>query len=72
MEAPTLPFVGRFKAIGYSLLLILWWIGVWGLADTIIHLVFKGETMKELGVYIVFITVVLFIVFLHPDLLEKF
>ena len=70
MDAPTLPFTGRFKAVFYSLILILWWIGVWGIADTVIHLVFKGETMKELGVYIFFVVTVLTLVFLHPDLLE--
>jgi predicted membrane channel-forming protein YqfA (hemolysin III family) len=71
MEAPTLPFSRRFKAVGYSLILILWWIGVWGIADTVIHLVFKGETMKELGVYIFLVTSVLLLVFLYPDLLER-
>jgi hypothetical protein len=71
MEAPTLPFVGRFKAVFYSLILILWWVGVWGLADTVIHLVFKGETMKELGVYIFFVVTVLILVFVNPELLER-
>ena len=71
MEAPTLPFSGRFKAVGFSFLLILWWIGVWGIADTIIHLVFKGHTMKELGVYIGFVVIVLTVVFLHPEFIER-
>lgn len=71
MEAPSLPFTNRYKAIFYSLLLILWWIGVWGIADTVIHLVFKGETMKELGVYLFLVSVVLFFIVLSPELLEK-
>ncbi len=71
MEAPSLPFTNRYKAILYSLLLILWWIGVWGIADTVIHLVFKGETMKELGVYLFLVSVVLFFIVLSPELLEK-
>ena len=71
MESPTLPFVQRYKAVGYSLLLILWWIGVWGIADTIIHLVFKGHTMKELGVYISFVVIVLVVIFVNPELLER-
>lgn len=71
MESPPLPFVKRYKAVVYSVILIIWWIGVWGIADTIIHLVFKGETMKELGVYIFFVTSVLFLIFLHPELLER-
>jgi hypothetical protein len=71
MEAPTLPFSGRFKALGYSFLLILWWIGVWGIADTVIHLVFKGHTMKELGVYILFVLIVLTVVFVNPEFVER-
>jgi hypothetical protein len=71
MDTPTLPFTGRFKSVCYSLLLILWWIGVWGLADTVIHLVFKGETMKELGVYIFFIVLVLAFIFVNPEFVER-
>ncbi len=71
MESPTLPFLNRYKAVFYSVILIVWWIGVWGIADTVIHLVFKGETMKELGVYIGFVSIVLFIIFVHPELLER-
>jgi hypothetical protein len=71
MEAPTLPFSGRFKAVGYSFLLILWWIGVWGIADTVIHLVFKGHTMKELGVYVAFVGIVLTVVFLNPEFVDR-
>jgi hypothetical protein len=71
MEAPTLPFSRGFKAVGYSLLLILWWIGVWGIADTVIHLVFKGQTMKELGVYITFVVIVLSVVFFNPEFVDR-
>ena len=72
MESPSLPALTPTKAVIYSLILIIWWIGVWGIADTVIHLVFKGETMKELGVYIVFVTIVLVLVFLNPELVQRF
>lgn len=71
MESPPVPFINRYKAVFYSVILIIWWIGVWGIADTVIHLVFQGETMKELGVYIFFVTAVLLIIFVHPELLER-
>jgi hypothetical protein len=71
MESPSLPFIGRFKAVFYSLILIAWWIGVWGIADTVIHLVFKGETMKELGVYIFLVVSVLVLLFVNPELVER-
>jgi len=72
MESPSLPSITPTKAVLYSLLLILWWIGVWGIADTVIHLVFKGETMKELGVYITFVSIVLLVVFLNPEFVQRF
>ena len=71
MEAPPLPFSNRFKAVAYSFVLILWWIGVWGIADTLIHLVFKGQTMKELAVYIGFVVIALTVVFVYPDFIER-
>jgi hypothetical protein len=71
MEAPSLPFGNRYKAVLYSVVLIVWWIGVWGIADTVIHMVFQGETMKELGVYIFFIVFVLFLIYVHPELLDR-
>ena len=71
MESPTLPFVNRYKAVFYSFLLVLWWIGIWGTADTLIHLYFKGQTMKELAVYFSFISIVLFVIFVHPEFIER-
>lgn len=72
MESPTLPFRDRTKALLYSVVLIVWWIGVWGIADTVIHLVFKGETMKELAIYIAMVVSVLVLVLIHPDLVSHF
>ncbi len=72
MESPALPFVDRYKALGYSVILILWWVGVWGIADTVIHMVFKGETMKELGVYSFLVASVLGLIVLDPDLISRF
>lgn len=71
MESPSLPFDKRYKAVAYSIILIIWWVGVWGIADTVIHLVFKGHTMKELGVYIFFVVTVLVIIFLNPEILDR-
>lgn len=71
METPALPFVNRYKAVLYSVILIFWWVGVWGIADTVIHLVFKGQTMKELGVYIFLVVSVLVLIFVNPELLDR-
>ena len=70
MESPGFP-LGANKTILYSVLMILWWIGIWGIADTVIHLVFKGATLKELGVYIFFVVFVLSVITFFPDLIHK-
>jgi predicted membrane channel-forming protein YqfA (hemolysin III family) len=72
MEAPTIPLETRYKAVGWSALMMLWWIGLWGIADTVIHTVFKGNTLKELGVYISFVLIVLIAVYQNPELVNKF
>jgi uncharacterized membrane protein HdeD (DUF308 family) len=71
MDSPRLPFTNRYKPLVYSVLLIAWWIGVWGIADTVIHMFFKGQTMKELAVYIGLVTLVLFVIFVHPEFLDR-
>ncbi len=71
MDTPTLPFHHKGKTIVYSVLVILWWVGIWGFADTIIHMVFKGETLLELGVYTLMIGLVLLIMYAHPKFLEQ-
>lgn len=70
LQPPQFPFGERFRTLQASLLNILWWIGIWGLADTVIHLVFKGATMMELGVYIGMIAFVLLVVFLDPRMMS--
>lgn len=71
MEAPTLPFTNRTKAVLYSIVLILWWVAIWGIADTVIHLVFKGQTMKELALYFFIVACILSLIYMYPDLLER-
>lgn len=71
MDSPTLPLTGRFKAVFYSIILILWWVGIWGIANTVIHLIFKGETMKELGVYVFMVVTILALIFVNPELVER-
>lgn len=68
MESPSLP--RRTKAVLYSVLLIFWWIGIWGIADTVIHTVFQGSTIKELGVYIFFVVSVLLAIYMYPEIAE--
>ena len=55
-----------------ALLLVVWWVGLWGFLDTLLQMVHKGNPMTSLVVYgslIVFVSVVLF---LRPSYIEYF
>ena len=55
-----------------ALLLVLWWIGIWGLVETLLHQFIKGSVAKAIFVYSSLIATVLVIVWLKPQLLEHF
>jgi hypothetical protein len=55
-----------------ALLLVLWWIGVWGLIETLLHTFIRGSTQKAILVYSSLIATVILIVWAKPQLLEHF
>lgn len=55
-----------------ALLIVLWWIGVWGLVETILHEFIRGSVAKALLTYSSLIATVLVIVWAKPQLLEYF
>lgn len=71
METPKFTLQDRYTSLWKSFLIIIWWIGIWGTADTIIHLVFKGQTFMELGVYLFMIAFVLAVIFVHPTFVHS-
>jgi hypothetical protein len=55
-----------------ALLIVLWWIGVWGLIETLLHTFIKGSTHNAILVYSSLIAIVILIVWTKPQLLEHF
>lgn len=55
-----------------SILIILWWIALWGLLDTLLHSFIAGSRTKALFVYSSILTFVVGITWIRPDLLEHF
>jgi hypothetical protein len=55
-----------------SILLIVWWIGVWGLCDTIIQSITKGNFYTSCIAYGTLIIVVLGYVTLYPRDIDYF
>jgi hypothetical protein len=55
-----------------SFLIVLWWIGCWGLVETFVQPLIQGSAIKALVVYGGMIVAVVLIVSANPTLLEKF
>ena len=53
-------------------LLIILWIGVWGLVETLIHLYIRGSTQKALFIYMSMIILVLAVVYVNPKMVDYF
>ena len=54
-----------------ALIIVIWWIGVWGLIETIIQPFIKNSYWAAIGVYGAMITLILLIVNIHPQVLES-
>jgi hypothetical protein len=71
METPHLPLGDRYKALGYSMLTILWWVGVWGLAESIMTLMFKQSIVLKLGFYLFMIATVFLVILFDPTIIKN-
>lgn len=54
-----------------ALIILIWWLGVWGLIETIIQPFIKNNYWAAIGVYGAMISSVLVIMYLHPKVLES-
>ena len=70
METPHIPLSQRYKSLGYSLITVLWWIGIWGLAETVVGFLVKESLLMRLGIFLSMIALVFFLVLIHPEFVE--
>ena len=61
-----------YDILPLALLIILWWIGVWGLVETLIHLYIRGSTQRAIFVYMSMILLVLVVVYVNPKMVDYF
>ena len=60
------------KLFFLALLIVLWWVSVWGLVETFLQPFIKGSPSRALAVYgTLFVSVAAILVF-FPELLEHF
>lgn len=55
-----------------ALLIILWWVGVWGFVDTLLHSVIRGSTQMALLLYGSLALAVGLVLYTMPHLREHF
>jgi hypothetical protein len=58
------------KLLGYITLIQLWWIAVWGIVYIAIEYLSQKSKKRELCIYFLFISIVLSIIFIKPDLIR--
>jgi hypothetical protein len=71
METPNIPIGERYTALGYSMLNILWWVGVWGLSESIMTILFKESVFFKLGFYLLMIASVFLAILFDPKIIKN-
>lgn len=71
METPHIPVGERYVSLGYSMLTILWWVGVWGLSESIMTLMFKESIVLKLGLYLLMIAAVFLAILFDPKIVKN-
>ena len=75
MEHPTsrvTPKKTSFEILEIALIVVLFWIGVWGLFDTLLQEFIKGSLWNAIGIYSALILFVILLVQRKPHVLEHF
>ena len=59
------------QLIGISLLVILWWVGVWGCIETLVHAFTRNNPIHAFCVYFSLAAFVLCVFVINPSLFTK-
>jgi succinate dehydrogenase hydrophobic anchor subunit len=61
----------ELQLIGVSLLVILWWVGVWGCIETLVHSYTRNNPTQAFCVYFSLAAIVLGFFVVNPTLFTK-
>jgi len=53
-----------------SLLIVVWWMGLWGFIETIIFQYIRGSSARALNIYGSMIVFVILVMYLNPTIVE--
>ena len=57
-------------AIGF--LVVLWWVGLWGIIELAVQNFSKGSSIKAFFAYALMVLFVIMIIYLNPTVIEHF
>jgi len=60
----------NYIALGF--LIVFWWVGLWGIIETVVQQFTRGSATKALLVYGFMVAFVIVIIYLNPGILEHF
>ena len=58
------------KTIARSILLIIWWVCIWGLTDFVIHHLSNKDPLRKVAFYVGLLTIIIGCVGLDPNMLN--
>ena len=60
------------KVLAIGFLVVLWWVGLWGIIELAVQNFSKGSSTKAFFAYVTMVLFVILIVYLNPTVLEHF
>ncbi len=72
ISTPRAPDILIRKKLSHSLITILWWVGIWGLSETLLTVLVKNSIAYRFGVYLGMIAFVFLMIFMSPEIVENF
>ena len=72
IETPKAPERLMRTKLFNSVITILWWVGIWGLSETLLIVLFKNAVTTRLAIYTGMILFVFLMIYISPDIVENF
>ena len=60
------------NTIVLGFLIVLWWVGVWGIIETVVQQLVKGSPTKAIFIYGSMVAFVILIIYLNPSIIQHF
>ena len=72
IETPKAPERLVRTKLFHSVITILWWVGIWGLSETLLTFMVKNSITTRLAIYSGMIVFVFLMILMSPDIVENF